>query len=112
MPPLHAAGLISCPPTLDGDIGRSLYAAGYSPREVCELLCESPPLRWLAPSWPPCQGIFSLDPAIARLTELLPPTFEELSRDFSCGVVRTWTLSRTLRTASDLDSAPRANTPL
>jgi predicted acylesterase/phospholipase RssA len=42
----------------------------------------------LKPCWEPWRGgVLSLDAVIARLAKLLPPTFEELERDFAVGVV-------------------------
>jgi predicted acylesterase/phospholipase RssA len=42
----------------------------------------------LKPCWQPWRGgVLSLDAVVDRLAQLLPPTFEELERDFAVGVV-------------------------
>uniref|UniRef100_A0A7S1SMC6 PNPLA domain-containing protein n=1 Tax=Tetraselmis chuii TaxID=63592 RepID=A0A7S1SMC6_9CHLO len=38
-------------------------------------------------AWPWEGGLLSMQPAINRLKEVLPPTFEELPTEFACGVV-------------------------
>lgn len=46
------------------------------------------PIELLRPSLEPWRGgLLSLDDVIAKLRELLPPTFEELQREFAVGVV-------------------------
>jgi len=42
----------------------------------------------LKPCWEPWRGgLLSLDAVVDRLAQLLPPTFEDLERDFAVGVV-------------------------
>lgn len=74
--------------TSAGALAGSLYAAGYTPKEVAQHLRASPPIQMLKPCWEPWRGgVLSLDSVIRRLAQLLPPTFEELERDFAVGVV-------------------------
>jgi predicted acylesterase/phospholipase RssA len=56
--------------------------------QVAAFLSEQAPIQLLAPCLQPWRGgLLSLDGVVARLSELLPPTFEGLSRDFAVGVV-------------------------
>ena len=74
--------------TSAGALAGSLYAAGYTPREVAQHLRAAPPIQLLKPCWEPWRGgVLSLDAVVERLAQLLPPTFEELQRDFAVGVV-------------------------
>jgi len=81
--------------TSAGALTGSLYAAGYSPREVLHLLCKSSPLEWLSRPDGHSVGVMSLRPVIDRLSELLPATFEELDIEFAVGVVQNNGLGRT-----------------
>ncbi|KAK3245477.1 hypothetical protein CYMTET_44955 [Cymbomonas tetramitiformis] len=75
--------------TSAGALTGSLYAAGYTPEQVLEILCDKIPLSWLqGPSLRSgALGALNLGPVIERLGELLPATFEELPHDFACAVV-------------------------
>ncbi|EFJ50631.1 hypothetical protein VOLCADRAFT_120607 [Volvox carteri f. nagariensis] len=74
--------------TSAGALAGSLYCAGYSPRQVAKHLSEHTPASLLRPSAAPWRGgALSLDGVISRLRDLLPPTFEELEREFAVGVV-------------------------
>lgn len=74
--------------TSAGALAGSLYAAGYTPQEVANALSERPPIQLLKPCFEPWRGgVLSLDNVVARLRELLPPTFDGLQRDFAVGVV-------------------------
>ena len=73
--------------TSAGALTGALYAAGYSPSAVAEILSESSPLSYLSPCEEPWSGVLRLDGAVARLRQLLPPTFAALPRRFACGVV-------------------------
>jgi predicted acylesterase/phospholipase RssA len=56
--------------------------------QVAQHLRASPPFQLLKPSLQPWRGgLLSLDAVVERLAQLLPPTFEELDRDFAVGVV-------------------------
>jgi predicted acylesterase/phospholipase RssA len=56
--------------------------------QVASFLSEQAPIQLLQPCFEPWRGgLLSLDGVVARLSELLPPTFEELQRDFAVGVV-------------------------
>ena len=123
--------------TSAGALTGALYAAGYRPADVANILSERTPLSYLvrvprnrwsrntcpsraAPGRPrllrlrrrftaslpppraqalneePWGGVLRLDGAIARLRELLPPTFEGLQRRYACGVVDASGRHRTL----------------
>ncbi|GLC67977.1 hypothetical protein PLESTF_000630000 [Pleodorina starrii] len=74
--------------TSAGALAGSLYCAGYSPRQVAKHLSEQTPASLLLPSAAPWRGgALSLEGVIGRLRDLLPPTFEELQREFAVGVV-------------------------
>jgi len=74
--------------TSAGALTGSLYAAGYTPKQVAGFLSEKAPIQLLQPSFEPWRGgVLSLDGVVQRLAELLPPTFEDLERDFAVGVV-------------------------
>eukprot|EP00878_Enallax_costatus_P001001 GHUV01001133.1.p1 GENE.GHUV01001133.1~~GHUV01001133.1.p1 ORF type:complete len:379 (+),score=111.33 GHUV01001133.1:278-1414(+) len=74
--------------TSAGALTGSLYAAGYTPRQVAAALSEKAPIDFLRPSLEPWRGgLLSLEGVVERLRELLPPTFEGLERDFAVGVV-------------------------
>ena len=74
--------------TSAGALAGSLYAAGYTPLEVAQHLRRTPPIQMLKPSLRPWRGgVLSLEAVVDRLAQLLPPTFEELERDFAVGVV-------------------------
>ncbi|GBF93910.1 hypothetical protein Rsub_06159 [Raphidocelis subcapitata] len=82
---IHVSGVMG---TSAGALAGSLYAAGYTPLEVAQHLRRSAPIQLLRPSWAPWRGgLLSLDGVIERLAQLLPPTFEDLERDFAVGVV-------------------------
>ena len=56
--------------------------------QVARLLSEVAPVQLLRPCLTPWDGgLLSLDAVVERLRDLLPPTFEDLPRDFACGVV-------------------------
>ncbi|CAG9466019.1 unnamed protein product [Pedinophyceae sp. YPF-701] len=74
--------------TSAGAMTGALYAAGYSPRRVAEELMRVPPIKLLKPGLPDVwNGAFIMEPAIERLRELLPATFEELDMPLVIGVV-------------------------
>lgn len=74
--------------TSAGALAGALYCAGYTPEQVAEELTRDPPLRLLRPGFVPWRGgLFSLHRVIQRLDELLPPTFDQLEREFAVGVV-------------------------
>lgn len=56
--------------------------------QVAGHLMRDPPISLLCPSLEPWKGgVLSLDKVVKRLYELLPPTFEDLDREFAVGVV-------------------------
>ncbi len=73
--------------TSSGALTGALYAAGYSPREIAYELGKLPPIQRIRMSRRPWRGVLSMKPAMDELRSLLPPTFEELERDFAVGVV-------------------------
>lgn len=74
--------------TSAGALAGSLYCAGYVPADVARELSAVPPIRLLRPSWTPWRGgVLSLNKVIRRLSDLLPPTFEDLDVEFAVGVV-------------------------
>jgi len=73
--------------TSAGAMTGSMFAAGYSPDDILRETCRDPPWRLLRPSWRFWEGLFSLDAVVERLRELLPPTFEDLDKDFACAVL-------------------------
>ncbi len=82
---MHVGGIMG---TSAGALTGSLYAAGYTPREVARELSRVPPIQLLRPSLEPWKGgLLTLDGVVDRLREVLPSTFEELEKDFAVGVV-------------------------
>ncbi|PNH03908.1 hypothetical protein TSOC_009991 [Tetrabaena socialis] len=74
--------------TSAGALTGALYCAGYTPRQVAKHLSENTPATLLRPSLTPWRGgALSLEGVVARLRDLLPPRFEDLSREFAVGVV-------------------------
>jgi predicted acylesterase/phospholipase RssA len=74
--------------TSAGALAGSLFAAGYSAERVAKELSAVPPIQLLRPCWEPWRGgVLSMDAVVERLRDLLPPTFEDLERDFAVGVV-------------------------
>ncbi|GIL57044.1 hypothetical protein Vafri_12282 [Volvox africanus] len=74
--------------TSAGALAGSLFCAGYTPRQVASHLSDQTPASLLRPSLAPWRGgALSLDRVISRLKDLLPPTFEDLHREFAVGVV-------------------------
>lgn len=70
--------------TSAGALAGALYCAGFTPSQVAEELTRDPPLLLLRPCLQPWRGGFlSLHRVIARLEELLPPTFDQLQREFA-----------------------------
>lgn len=60
----------------------------HLPAQAAALLSEQAPIQLLQPCLQPWRGgVLSLDGVVQRLSELLPPTFEGLDRDFAVGVV-------------------------
>ena len=75
--------------TSSGALTGSMFCAGYSAREIANEFKRMKPIRRVALSSEPWKGVFSLDPVVKDLQELLPPSFEDLKIKFGCGVVRT-----------------------
>lgn len=75
--------------TSSGALVGSMFAAGYTTDEIAEEFSRVPPIHRLALSKTPWKGLLTLDPVAQTLNELLPPTFEQLSKEFAVGVVST-----------------------
>ncbi|CAL8469101.1 g8642 [Coccomyxa elongata] len=74
--------------TSAGALTGSLYSAGYSPEQVARELSRVAPINLLRPSCRPwIGGAISLNAVVNRLSELLPPRFEDLEKEFAVGVV-------------------------
>ncbi|KAL4423328.1 hypothetical protein ABPG77_006123 [Micractinium sp. CCAP 211/92] len=73
--------------TSAGALIGSLYAAGYTPREIVAEFARLAPIERLACNHTFWEGFFSMEPLIEDLQTLLPPSFAELQQDFACGVV-------------------------
>lgn len=73
--------------TSAGALTGSMYCAGYSPSDILKETCRDPPWKLLRPSWKFWEGLFSLEAVVERLRELLPPTFEDLNKDFAVAVL-------------------------
>lgn len=71
----------------NGNANSGLVPLGYTPEEVAARLCEVPPIQLLKPNFQFWKGLISLEYVIERLEKLLPPTFEDLEREFAVGVV-------------------------
>lgn len=72
--------------TSSGALVGSLFAANWRAREIERLLTRSAPIRHVALSARPWQGLFDLAPLIRLLERELPSTFEGLSLPFAVGV--------------------------
>ena len=55
--------------------------------DILKETCRDPPWKLLRPSWKFWEGLFSLEAVVERLRELLPPTFEDLNKDFAVAVL-------------------------
>ena len=76
--------------TSAGALTGSLFCAGYSADEILRETTRDPPWKLLRLNlcfWEEGWGLFSLEAVVERLRELLPPTFEDLDRDFACAVL-------------------------
>lgn len=74
--------------TSAGALIGSMFAAGYSPREIADEFSRLPPIQRVAPCFSPWEGgVLSLHPVVNTLKELLPPDFEALNGKFGCAVV-------------------------
>lgn len=79
----HAARPLTLPPP-----PQLPFTPNPSTPQVAQHLRACPPIQLLRPCWEPWRGgLLSMDAVIERLAQLLPPTFEELERDFAVGVV-------------------------
>lgn len=73
--------------TSSGALAGALFASGLPAADIGALLSEQAPLRQIRMSWRPWQGLFSMEPVIARLSEFLPARIEDLPKPFAVGVM-------------------------
>ena len=81
---MEVAGIMG---TSAGALTGSLLAAGLTPDEICYELSRVAPMEYLSPNPALWQGVLKMDGVVRRLTQLLPPTFDELQTPFACAVV-------------------------
>ena len=72
--------------TSSGALIGALWASGMSVDAIGAELTSEPPSGMLQGHWRIWRGLFLFDRALARLSELLPPTFADLPRPFAAGV--------------------------
>lgn len=74
--------------TSAGALSGSLWAAGFSAREVAEILGATAPIARLRPCCPPWAGpgLLRMDVVVEELRGLLPPRFEDLQRPLGVGL--------------------------
>ena len=84
---LRPAAAASAPPNHarpHPDARRPLPSPMRRRPQVAQHLRASPPIELLRPCFQPWRGgLLSLDAVVERLAQLLPPTCEELERDFA-----------------------------
>lgn len=73
--------------TSSGALAGSMLAAGMSARDIAHQLQRDRPLALCSPHLRVWRGLFTMRSVIARLSQLLPPTFEELALPFGVGVM-------------------------
>lgn len=73
--------------TSAGALTGALWCAGHSAAGAAAELMSVPPIARLRPCGTPWAGLMSLEGVVARLRDLLPPTFEDLEREFAVCVV-------------------------
>ena len=73
--------------TSSGALAGSMWAAGLPAARIEQELTARMPLAWVRPHARPWLGAFALDAMIAKLRELLPPTFADLERPLGVGVM-------------------------
>ncbi len=74
--------------TSSGALVGALFCAGLQPSEILAEVTTHRPLAWMALSWTPWSGVFTLDPLVRHLESLLPQTFAELPIPLHVGVRR------------------------
>jgi predicted acylesterase/phospholipase RssA len=73
--------------TSSGALAGALWCAGLPAQSVFDELCAASPLAQVRANRLPWRGLLSLEPVVARLEELLPATFEDLTHSLAVGVV-------------------------
>lgn len=75
--------------TSSGALVGAMWAAGMSAEAIAAEFQSMRPIDILVPNWTLKGGfsLFRLDAIVARLRQLLPPTFEDLPRPLAVGVI-------------------------
>lgn len=73
--------------TSAGALSGSLFAAGYPAEQIARELSAVPPIQLLNFNCAVYEGVFNYERVIERLSQLLPPRFEDLEMDFGVGVI-------------------------
>jgi predicted acylesterase/phospholipase RssA len=73
--------------TSAGALTGALWCAGHAPSALAAELSAVPPIARLRACARPWAGLLTMEAVIARLRDLVPPTFEDLPREFAVGVV-------------------------
>jgi len=74
--------------TSSGALVGALWCGGLSPDAILAEVRSQRPIDRMGMSWTPWRGVFSLAPLVSRLSELLPPRFEDLPIPLAVGVKR------------------------
>lgn len=72
--------------TSSGALAGALWSAGMSADQVAAELRRQVPIAMMRPNLAFWTGAFTMAPVVARLREVLPPTFADLERPFGVGV--------------------------
>lgn len=73
--------------TSSGALAGAMWCAGMSAAQIAEEMSARRPLALCSPHLAPWRGLFRMDSIVRRLSELLPPRFEDLQRPFGVGVM-------------------------
>ena len=81
---LHVDGVCG---TSSGALAGAMWASGMKARDIAREMASQRPLALCSPHLAPWRGLFTMKSILRRLTQLLPPTFEDLGRPFGVGVM-------------------------
>ena len=95
--------------TSSGSLTGALWCAGWSPEDLLAELSATAPLRRIGLHLPVWKGVFTMDPVVAHLRQVLPATFAELERPFAVGVADPVSGAHVLLTEGDLPAAIAAS---
>jgi NTE family protein len=73
--------------TSSGALAGAMWASGMNATEIATEMSSRRPLALCSPHLAPWRGLFTMSSVIRRLSELLPPRFEDLERPFGVGVM-------------------------